>query len=289
MGGSDGAGPRVVAIGGGHGLAATLRACRSWAGELTAIVSVADDGGSSGRLRSAQPGLPAPGDLRRCLTTLAAPEHAALAAALEHRFDVGDLAGHPAGNVVLAALVEELGDLESAATTLAATLGVDALVLPATAEAVELVARTPAGEIRGQVAIEVARGVLRLRTDPADPAVSNAAEAALAVADLVVLGPGSFYGSVLAALAAPRLQRAVATSPGRRVLVHNLWAVEPVEARLAALGDHGVPVDVVVVPHGTEVGSGASATVVAADVARANGLAHDPDRLGEVLRGLRPG
>jgi uncharacterized cofD-like protein len=269
-------GPRVVAIGGGHGLAVTLRACRSWAGELTAVVSVADDGGSSGRLRAVHPGLPAPGDLRRCLTTLAATEHELLAAALERRFEVGELAGHPAGNVLLAALVAECGDLSTAAAVLAESLGVREAVLPCTDEAVHLVARTAGGEVVGQVAVEAAGAVERLRLDPPDPATPKPVLEAVAAADLVVLGPGSFYGSVLAALAAPSLQRAVAASPGRRVLVHNLFAVESVDQRVRALAEHGIPVDEVLV-HG------------AADLARPSGLAHDPEKLGSALRGLSAG
>lgn len=267
----------MVAIGGGHGLAVTLRACRPWAGDLTAVVSVADDGGSSGRLRADHPGLPAPGDLRRCLTTLAAPEHELLAAALERRFTAGELAGHPAGNVLLASLVAECGDLSAAAGVLAATLGVREAVLPCTDEAVHLVARTSGGEVVGQVAVEATGAVLRLRLDPPDPATPQPVLEAVAAADLVVLGPGSFYGSVLAALAAPSLQRAVAASPGRRVLVHNLFAVETVDDRVRVLAEHGVPVDAVLV-HGD-----------GSDLARPNGLAHDPEKLGAALRGLSAG
>jgi uncharacterized cofD-like protein len=278
-----------VAIGGGHGLAATVRACRPWAGDLTAIVSVADDGGSSGRLRRSQPGLPAPGDLRRCLSALADPSRATLAAALERRFEAGDLAGHPAGNVVLAALVAETGDLESASAILGDVLGVEATVLPATSEAVDLVGCGGPDEVLGQVAVEASGGSLAVRLEPADPAVPKAATEALAVADLVVLGPGSFLGSVLAALGAPRLRQAVGSSPGRRVLVHNLFSVEPVGERVAALAAFGVPLDVVLVPLGTEAGDLSPVDVVVADIARPNGLAHDPERLGAALRALSSG
>jgi uncharacterized cofD-like protein len=278
----------VVAIGGGHGLAATVRACLPWADPLTAIVSVADDGGSSGRLRLAQPGLPAPGDLRRCLTALADPAHAGLAAALERRFDGGDLDGHPPGNVVLAALHAETGDLASAAATLGAALGVRATVLPATAEAVDLVGRrAPAGdEVFGQVAVECEGGSLAIRLEPEDPAVPAAALEAVAAADVVVLGPGSFLGSVLAAVGAPRLRAAVAAAPGRRVLVHNLFSVEPVRDRVAALQAFGVPLDAVLVATGTDAGDLGRVAVVVADIARPDGLAHDPERLGDALRAL---
>jgi uncharacterized cofD-like protein len=280
-------GPRVVAIGGGHGLAATARACRPWAGALAVVVSVADDGGSSGRLRRDDPALPALGDLRRCLTALADPARATLASALEHRFPAGELAGHPSGNLLLAALVAETGDLEAAAAELAPALGVTALVLPATAEAVDLVGTTATGEVVGQVALESTAGVTDIRLHPADPAVPKGALAALAEADLVVLGPGSFFGSVLAALGAPRLVAAVAASPGRRVLVHNLQAPASVSERVALLAGHGIPVDVVVVQRGTDTtGVAGEVQVVAADIARPHGLAHDPALLGDVLASL---
>lgn len=282
--------PRVVAVGGGHGLAVTVRACRPWAAELTAIVSVADDGGSSGRLRRSHPGLPAPGDIRRCVTALADPAHATLAAALERRFEVGELAGHPAGNLLLAALVGEAGDLESAASILGEALGVGASVVPATAEAVDLVAAGPgAVEVFGQVAVEAAGEVVGVRLEPPDPAVPKAAIDALEGADLVVLGPGSFLGSVLAALGAPRLRDAVAASPGRRVLVHNLFSVSCVGERVSTLAGHGIPVDVVLVQAGgPEDGRDPppGVAVVAADIAKRSGLAHDPERLGHALRGL---
>lgn len=278
--------PRVVAIGGGHGLAVTVRACRPWAGELTAVVSVADDGGSSGRLRADHDGLPAPGDLRRCLTTLAAPHRELLAAALERRFERGDLAGHPAGNVVLAALVAECGELSAAAAALGEALGVEATVLPCTDESVTLVATTAGGEVVGQVAIEAAGTVEHLRLDPPDPAAPKEVDEALASADLVVLGPGSFYGSVLAAVVAPAMQRALAASPARKVLVHNLFTVESIGERLGTMAAHGVGVDVVIAQTGTAAPDRGGVEVVRADVARSNGLAHDPQALGEVLRGL---
>lgn len=290
-------GRAVVAVGGGHGLAVTLRACRTWATELTVVVSVADDGGSSGRLRRAVPGLPAVGDLRRCLTSLADARHAALADALERRPSVEELAGHPPGNLLLAALVDDAGDLEAAAAAFGAALGVTATVVPATVEPVDLVGLLGGGaEVVGQVAVESASGVLDVRLEPPDPAASATAEAALAALgpdDLVVLGPGSFLGSVLAAVAAPRLASAIAASRARRVLVHNLFAPSPVADRVGLLATHGVPVDVVVV-HAGQAGLGAldgvgpldGVQVLQADVARGNGLAHDVDRLGEALRGL---
>src|SRR5213595_3721279 len=137
-------GPAVVALGGGHGLSATLRAARRYAGDITAIVSVADDGGSSGRLRAAF-GIPAPGDLRRCLGALADPE-SPWTAAFDHRFDGGDLDGHAFGNLVIAGLAEATGDFELALAEAGRILGAAGRVIPATREAVTLKAEVRAAD-----------------------------------------------------------------------------------------------------------------------------------------------
>jgi uncharacterized cofD-like protein len=287
--------PAVVAVGGGHGLAATLRACAPWAGSLTALVSVADDGGSSGRIRAAT-GLPAPGDLRRCLSSLAGPDAAPLAAALEHRFDGGELAGHAAGNILLAALAAGCGgDLSAAAAHVADLLGIAAraTVLPVVNAPVELVATTEDGStVRGQVAVEETACIDRVHLEP-DAAAPPEALDAIADADLVVLGPGSLYGSVLAAAVVPDVVKALDTTAARRVLVCNLRPPAPetagydVAAHVAALRRHGIEPDVVLV-HGGAVPTGGvdGAEVVEADVARPNGRAHDPAKLAGALRSL---
>jgi uncharacterized cofD-like protein len=279
--------PRVVCIGGGHGLAVTLRACQPWAGDLTAIVSVADDGGSSGRLRASHPKLPAPGDLRRCLTTLAAPDRATVAAALERRLQGGELDGHAVGNLLLLALTDELGDFDAAVAATATLLGVTASVLPASIEAVDLVGTTTAAgeDVRGQVAVEAAAESVRtVRLDPPDPQVPKAAIVALAEADLVVLGPGSLLGSVLAAVVAPALLGGLGGSKATTVLVLNLRSAED---DVAALRRHGVEPDVVVADPAAPPPAGlGSARLVVAGVARPGGLAHDPEQLGAVLAGL---
>lgn len=289
-------GPAVVAVGGGHGLAVTLRACLPWAGRLTAIVSVADDGGSSGRIR-ASTGLPAVGDLRRCLTALADPARTTIAAALERRFEGGDLDGHPAGNVLLAALAAEHGgDLGAAAIDVADLLGVpsDAAVVPAASAAVDLVATLVDGStVRGQVAVECAGAVDRVRVEPADVGTPPAALDAVSAADLIVLGPGSLYGSVLAAAVVSELGAALGKAAARTVLVGNLRPRVPetagydVAAHVAALRRHGLDPDVVVVQRdGPPVGDLDGVEVAVADVARPHGLAHDPAPLGEALRAL---
>jgi uncharacterized cofD-like protein len=289
-------GPSVVAVGGGHGLAVTLRACQGWAARLTAVVSVADDGGSSGRIR-ASTGLPAPGDLRRCLTALANPGRATLASALERRFEGGDLDGHPAGNILLAALAAEHGDdLVAAALDLGELLGVplEAAVLPAATAAVDLVATLVDGStVRGQVAVEAAGAVELVHVEPAHVGAPPMALDAIAAADLVVLGPGSLYGSVLAAAMVPDVADALAKTSARTAFVCNLRPRVPetagydVGAHVAALQRHGLEPDVVLVQRGGgPIGDLAGAEVVEADIARSHGLAHDPRPLGEALRGL---
>ena len=143
-------GPAVVALGGGHGLSATLRAARRYAGDITAVVSVADDGGSSGRLRSAF-GIPAPGDLRRCLVALA--DDSLWAAVFEHRFDAGELEGHAFGNLLIAALADYTGDFEVALHETGRLLGLEGTVYPATREPVVLKAEVEGASVEGQVAV----------------------------------------------------------------------------------------------------------------------------------------
>jgi uncharacterized cofD-like protein len=284
---------RVVAIGGGHGLAATLRAVLPWADHLTAVVSTADDGGSTGRLRAGRP-LPGLGDLRRCLSTLADPE-TPWAQALERRFETGDLAGHPAGNLVLLSLLEVLGDLQGACDELARTAHVDparARVVPVTGEPVVLCARTTDGEeIEGQVAVAETEGIDEVWIEPAAVASSVALDA-VGQADLIVLGPGSLYTSVLAAAVVGDLRKALADRRGSLVYVGNLRPDHretlgyDQAAHVAALARHDLHPDLVLCPvDGLAVGA-LRVPVVQEDLAAPDGLAHDPVRLGAALRAL---
>jgi uncharacterized cofD-like protein len=298
-----------VALGGGHGLANSLCALAGWSGALTAVVSVADDGGSSGRLRAMWNG-PAPGDVRRCLLALASedPRAQVWAKALDYRFTDGELAGHSLGNLVLMALSETAGDFAAAAAEVARLLGASGQVLPASAVPVRLCAQVagPEGPSRvvGQARIaHSGPGVQRIWLEPPMPAAYPGSVEAVAAADLVVLGPGSLYTSVLAVCAVPGLGQALSARPGGRVYVCNLSPQEgetegyDADAHLEALADHGVVVDVVVCdPTGkvglpsaaalAAVGDGRPAQLVEADVARANGHTHDPARLGAALQGL---
>ena len=217
---------RVVAIGGGHGLAASLRAIRRYSTDITAIVSVADDGGSTGRLRGATQ-MPAPGDIRKCLTALAGTD-APIVAALEHRFTGGDVEGHALGNLVLAALTAEIGDPLAAIAEVGRLVGAVGRVLPAASEPVTLVGATADGtEIRGQVAVMRSGGVRSVWVDPIRPRVSAEVGAAILTADQVVIGPGSLYTSVLAATAVDEVRDALHDTSAQKVYVCNLRPQEP--------------------------------------------------------------
>jgi uncharacterized cofD-like protein len=233
--GRPGSPPRVVAFGGGHGLAAALGAWRRLTPELTAVVTVADDGGSSGRIRREMPVLP-PGDLRMALAALAGDDdrRTELTALLQHRLGgSGVLAGHPVGNLVLTGLVElHGGDAVRALDSLGDLLGTCGRVLPMADVPLDLVARVETVDpddpartrtIRGQAAIASTPGRVReILVSPADPPVHPAVLQAIATADVVSLGPGSWYTSVLPHLLVPRLRAALAATPARVVVVLNL-------------------------------------------------------------------
>jgi uncharacterized cofD-like protein len=296
LGGGE-TGPKVVAVGGGHGLAASLRAARKYAGVLTGIVSVADDGGSSGRLRR-QLGIVPPGDLRTCLVALAddsSEPFRSVAEVFEHRFDADEVAGHALGNLVIAALVASTGDVQHALDIAGLMLGTVGRVLPAATEPVVLKASAPSGEVKGQTAVQRTRGIERVSLIPSDVPAPPEALSAIVDADQVVIGPGSLYTSVLAALAVPDITKALVKTSAHRVYVANLRP-QPAETagfdvadHVAALHEHGVPIDTVVAdPSSIELGDieGLGVRVVVAELAKTNGLAHDPGRLADVLADL---
>lgn len=308
-------GPAVVAVGGGHGLAASLGAARRYAGSITAVVSVADDGGSSGRLRAIRPGLPAPGDVRRCLSALAG-EQSALARTLEHRFEDanGELHGHAFGNLLLATLTDELGSFEAAVYEVARLIDAVGQVLPATSGPVALVGRlsptasaasgteTGAGaRVVGQVAVQNALGVSGLSLSPAHPPSPRAVIDAIMAADQVVIGPGSLFTSVLAAAIVPAVSEALAGTRAQRIYVANLAPQVPETAgftladHLTVLAAHHVPVDVVLcheaiatdpLPGGVADLDRPTPLVVAGPLADDRGLAHHPVRLAAALASL---
>jgi uncharacterized cofD-like protein len=283
-------GPNVVALGGGHGLAASLRAARRYAATVTAIVSVADDGGSSGRLRTAF-GIPAPGDLRKCLVALA-DDDSLWTSAFEHRFEVGELEGHAFGNLVIAGLADSCGDFEVALAEAGRLLGSVGRVFPATREPVVLKAEVEGASIEGQVAVANAGPIGGVSLIPPDPSPPVGALDAVAAADQVLIGPGSLFTSVLAVVAVPAIREALAATQGRKVYVCNLRPQEPetkgydVAGHVAALAAHGLAVDVVLCQEGALPKGDLGVPCVDADIGLPDLTAHDPVTLGEALARL---
>jgi len=306
-------------LGGGHGLATTITAVRCYAAGLKAVVSVADDGGSSGRLRRIA-GIPAPGDLRRCLVAMAA-EGSPWATAFEYRFPAGDLEGHALGNLIIAGLANVTGDFHRALEMASDLVGAVGQVLPATSVPVDLRAEAAGEEVIGQVNVSEAGGIRSVSVVPYDAPVSDEVIEAIEGADQVVIGPGSLYTSVLAVAAVPDIRAALARRRAGRVYVCNLRPQPPETSGLDAAGhlravlDHGVDVDVVVLSEpaspaaapmsgagtaeerggapegslssgGSEVrwGSLCGVASVTADLSRDDGTGHHPGRLAGVLR-----
>ncbi|WP_410570287.1 gluconeogenesis factor YvcK family protein [Amycolatopsis sp. cmx-4-61] len=229
---------RAVALGGGHGLHATLSAVRRVTPDVTAIVTVADDGGSSGRLRR-ELGLLPPGDLRQAFAAFAAEDGGTLwAEVFQHRFGGdGALAGHAVGNLLLAGLFEVLGDPVAALDEACRLMGVSGRVLPMSPEPLEIEGQvsgldsedpTALRTIRGQVAVATTPGQVR-RVSLRSPgragrpplACEEAVEAVLN-ADVVFLGPGSWFTSVLPHLLVPGLRDALVRTAATKALVLNL-------------------------------------------------------------------
>ncbi|MBK5306954.1 MAG: uridine diphosphate-N-acetylglucosamine-binding protein YvcK [Frankiaceae bacterium] len=226
--------PKVVALGGGHGLAASLQALRRVTPELTAVVTVADDGGSSGRLRDELDALP-PGDLRMALAAMAGDDDWAQtwSRLLQHRFGgTGPLAGHAVGNLLLAGLAQSTGDPVVALDLVARMLGVTGRVLPMSpvpleicAEVIGLVPGAPSEitEVVGQVAVATTPGlVAAVHLRPPNPPACKEAVRAVEEADWVVFGPGSWFTSVLPHLLVPDLSDALHRTTARRVVALNL-------------------------------------------------------------------
>ena len=310
----SGAGPRVVAFGGGHGLSASLEALRLVTGNLTAVVTVADDGGSSGRLRSELGALP-PGDLRMALAALAGQDDwgRAWAALAQHRFaGAGSLAGHPVGNLIITALADQLGDPVAALDMVGRLLGTAGRVLPLATRPLEIVADVvgldPAdpgapSEVRGQVAVATTAGrVVAVRVEPPEPPACADAVQAVMEADWAVLGPGSWFTSVIPHLLVPEMAKALAGSRARRIVALNL-SPQPgetdgfsPETHLEVLAAHApeLELDYVIADETAVIGASTSlreaaagfgAELVVADVACDDGTPrHDSARLAAVYR-----
>ena len=308
-------GPRAVALGGGHGLAASLSALRRVTEDLTAIVTVADDGGSSGRLRRDFGVLP-PGDLRMALAALCGDDEwgTTWSKVVQHRFG-GDceLAGHAVGNLLIVALWDLLGDTVAGLDWVGRLLGTGGRVLPMAAVPLDIVAEVVGADparpdevstVRGQAECASTPGRVRSITllPPDPPAVPEAVRAVLA-ADWVVFGPGSWFTSVLPHLLVPELSAALHVTTARRLLVLNL-APQPGETdgfsphkHLEVLAGHAPALTVdIVLADAKAAGPGnladlekaaavLGARLVTADVAAADGTPrHDPTLLAGMYR-----
>ena len=300
--------PSVVALGGGHGLAASLSALRRITANITAVVTVADNGGSSGRLRHEFGVLP-PGDLRMALAALCGDDRwgQTWARVLQHRFSSGgDLDGHAVGNLLIVALWELLGDHVDGLDWVAGLLGARGRVLPMTTTPLDITADVrgaadgPPDEVstvRGQVEVATTSGsILGVHLDPPDPSACPEVLDAVRRADWVVLGPGSWYSSVLPHLLVPELRKALVETSARLVVTLNLQphldetpgftAAEHFGVLLDEVPELGVdtlladPSAVVDVPGLQAAAADAGARLELADVSLAGAPGHhDPEKL----------
>jgi uncharacterized cofD-like protein len=253
-------GAKLVAIGGGTGLSNLLRGLKKYSANITAIVTVADDGGSSGRLRREHGVLP-PGDIRNCLAALA-DEERLVTELFQYRFTTGEgLEGHSFGNLFLTAMSEITGDLEKAITASSQVLAVRGQVLPATLTDMVLWARLEDGRyIEGESNITAANGAIaQIGCKPNHPVALPRAVAEIMEADLIVIGPGSLYTSIIPNLLVPDIAEAIAQRRAPCVYVCNIMS-QPGETQNYSVSDHikaldnvlGVRVcDVVLIQKGT--------------------------------------
>jgi len=239
-------GPRVVALGGGTGLSTMLRGLKKYTGNLTAIVTVADDGGSSGKLRAEYRILP-PGDFRQCITALADVEPL-MTTLFQHRFKEGSLNGHSFGNLFIMAMAEITGDFEHAIRESGRVLAVRGQIVPSTLRDVTLIAEMADGQTRvgessiphpngdGDGNVAVATAIKRVFLQP-EPTINPEAEEAILNAEMIIIGPGSLYTSILPNLVVDGMAEALKASPAIKVFVCNV-ATQPGETDAFRVSDH---------------------------------------------------
>lgn len=296
---------KIVALGGGHGLSASLRALKRLTPHLTAVVGVSDNGGSSGRLREEFDVIP-PGDLRMALTALCDDETGTMwADVLQHRFDGrGPLGGHALGNLLITALWQQQGDIVSGLDAVSQLLNAQGRVLPLALQPLDVVATVDFGdgdfqEVRGQVAVAKAPGnVVDLKLEPASPTLCPETMAAIAEADVIVMGPGSWFTSVMNHLVLPSMANALGESPARKFLVANLVTQAgetsglSTAAHLDAIAAHGSNLsfeavflhEALVDPEVQASAQILGAQVVSAPLAdKSNPQVHDPEALAQLL------
>jgi uncharacterized cofD-like protein len=309
-------GPKVVAFGGGHGLSASLSALRQVTKNLTAVVTVADDGGSSGVIRDELDALP-PGDLRMALAAVAADDELSQlwARVCQHRFGgEATLAGHPVGNLLLTGLSDVTHDPVTACDMVGRLLGAVGRVLPLSVNPIEIVADVvgldPADpgqveEVRGQVAVATTQGqVVGVRLTPESVDACPQAVDAVLDADWVVFGPGSWFTSVIPHLLVPDMLKALTMTRARRIVTLNM-SPQPgetegfsPETHLEVFGAHApdLPVDVVLAARRALAGGHPSlqraaeslgAELVIAHLGNDQAIpTHDPNRLAAAYRSI---
>jgi uncharacterized cofD-like protein len=302
-------GPNVVALGGGHGLANSLRALRRVTEALTAVVGVADDGGSSGRIR-AEFGVLPPGDLRMALAALCAEDTwgKTWSDVIQHRFNgSGELSGHSMGNLLITALWQQSDDPVTGLTWVASLLGAKGSVLPCSTVpmSIHAMVRDGSGQsvaVHGQGNIaRLTAPVDRVWVTPDEPPACREALAAISTADAIVLGPGSWYTSVLPHLLIPEQRMAIAEATGRRILIMNVSPTSDRETLGLTLDEHlriltryapEIRIDTIIADpkHAPdrialeEAARTIGGTVHYADVESSTPGIHDPDLLAAALR-----
>lgn len=241
MNGRTKRGPRIVAIGGGTGLSTMLRGLKDYTEDVTAIVTMADDGGGSGRLRE-DLGMPPPGDVRHCMQALANVEPL-MEELINYRFTEGELKGQSFGNLFIAALMGVTGSFEEAVVSMSQVLAITGRVLPVTCDVVQLVAEFENGtQVTGESRIcdfKKAQDcrITRVRMEPKEARVNPQALEAIARADIILLGPGSLYTSVIPNLLVDGIVDAIANASGLRVYVCNVMTQDGETEGLTA-SDH---------------------------------------------------
>ena len=306
-------GPHVVAIGGGHGLSNALRAACAYAGRVDAVVSVTDDGGSSGRLVP-HIDIPPPGDIRKCLLALA-PAESPWTELFDYRFDESDVAGHSLGNLILAALADIEGSFEDAIGIAERVLRTAGSVIPACRDHLRLVAESDGQRLDGQVTIGTHRGRIdAVWVEPASAAPTPRAVAVIESADQILLGPGSLITSTVAAMRVPGITEAINRSSARIVYIANLitqdgetmemdgidhldallrlTGVRPPGAIVANEHEFKVPPPHRAIEFDSDLTATYGADLVSADLVDTGSAwpSHDPVKLGLVLASMtRPG
>src|SRR5947209_9553225 len=216
-----GRGPRIVAIGGGTGLSSLLRGLKTYTSNLSAIVTVADDGGSSGRLRDEYRILP-PGDFRQCLIALADAEPL-VKQLFEHRFKQGSLNGHSFGNLFIMAMADITGDFEHALRESGKVLAVRGTIVPSTLQNVTLFASVNGHTVEGESKIPAQNApISKVFLGPNVPEINPEAELAIVNAELILVGPGSLYTSILPNLLVNGMAQALRASPALKVFICNV-------------------------------------------------------------------